>query len=545
MRRDENDNLICYDVPPALHHTIPKHIQDILSPSKYLGITTNAQLDSTLDKQKFFNKLSQRIGLISKNTDSIKETRIAHNMLVCQVATFSPLCASMTLDDCMTVDKQLLLAYQYKLKFLPCDAKHNIFISQKKGGIGVKSYVREYMGALFRDLEVYISNENSLTTHAVLSSSEEATKLNMWTLLQAGKIPEHTAAFVRARQSHISGKIIHRYLDDPNCPDCSEVLYKHTHLMERVVQTTCLLGFMLRNLEHELCSRIADELLLMDRNAKGLGNKEISNRASLNACIGKGNNQFCKYSLFGHVYLLLLVIIEEIMAMTANEHTARERSRIFEERLSRPAIFTQLKCFQKEISATRLATAARACIAKQQNDYKIGCFLYLSEWRSRHSQLDLTLEMDPQARTFTTIIDDNNVFSPIIYETMAHNNVALSAHLRFDNEYVKNEDVMELITQLNLPAFISIDASLEGTSATTSVNIIIPDVQPEDVEKEWQHRPARTILTRIWKLPSQWGTGTTCINMAEALGFIIGDYTIPHNMPVIYITDSDNARTLQ
>jgi hypothetical protein len=33
--------------------------------------------------------------------------------------------------------------------------------------------------------------------------------------------------------------------------------------------------------------------------------------------------------------------------------------------------------------------------------------------------------------------------------------------------------------------------------------------------------------------------------MAEALGFIIGDYTIPHNMPVIYITDSDNARTLQ
>jgi len=175
--------------------------------------------------------------------------------------------------------------------------------------------------------------------------------------------------------------------------------------------------------------------------------------------------------------------------------------------------------------------------------------------------------MAPQARTFTTIIDDNNIFSPIIYETKAHNNVALSAHLRqllcltsndpqyihedtavvefFDNKYVKNEDVMELIMQLNLPAFISIDASLEGTSDTTSVNIVIPDVQPEDVEKEWQHCPAKTILTRIWKLPSQWGTGTTCINMAEALGFIIGDYTIPHNMPVIYITDSDNARTLQ
>jgi len=33
--------------------------------------------------------------------------------------------------------------------------------------------------------------------------------------------------------------------------------------------------------------------------------------------------------------------------------------------------------------------------------------------------------------------------------------------------------------------------------------------------------------------------------MAEAMGFIIGEYTIPANLPVIYITDSNNARSLQ
>jgi hypothetical protein len=32
--------------------------------------------------------------------------------------------------------------------------------------------------------------------------------------------------------------------------------------------------------------------------------------------------------------------------------------------------------------------------------------------------------------------------------------------------------------------------------------------------------------------------------MAETLGFIIGDYTIPSELPVIYITDSNNARML-
>ena len=64
-------------------------------------------------------------------------------------------------------------------------------------------------------------------------------------------------------------------------------------------------------------------------------------------------------------------------------------------------------------------------------------------------------------------------------------------------------------------------------------------------DMEWQHRPAKVVLSRIWKLPRQWGTGETCINMAEAFGFILGDYTIPPDIPVIYITDSNNARTLQ
>ncbi len=39
---------------------------------------------------------------------------------------------------------------------------------------------------------------------------------------------------------------------------------------------------------------------------------------------------------------------------------------------------------------------------------------------------------------------------------------------------------------------------------------------------EWQQRPAKPILTRAWKLPEQLGTGKTCINMAEAVGFILG-----------------------
>jgi hypothetical protein len=62
---------------------------------------------------------------------------------------------------------------------------------------------------------------------------------------------------------------------------------------------------------------------------------------------------------------------------------------------------------------------------------------------------------------------------------------------------------------------------------------------------EWQHRTCKVLLIRSWKLPQHWGTDLTCINMAETMGFIIGEYTVPETLPIIYVTDSNNARTLQ
>jgi len=129
---------------------------------------------------------------------------------------------------------------------------------------------------------------------------------------------------------------------------------------------------------------------------------------------------------------------------------------------------------------------------------------------------------------------------------MQNNNAALSAYLRQilslasndpsylydyaddmelqDDDYLlSNANIIDIITQLNVPAFVSIDASLQGASATTSINIIVPDVHRMDINLEWQDQPAKEILTRVWKLPSHWGTGQTCINMAEAIGFILGE----------------------
>jgi hypothetical protein len=77
------------------------------------------------------------------------------------------------------------------------------------------------------------------------------------------------------------------------------------------IHTTCHLGFVLRDLNQELCARFTNELLIRDKNATSLASTHITTRASLGAYIGEGNTHFYKYSLLSQVYLLIQVILEE------------------------------------------------------------------------------------------------------------------------------------------------------------------------------------------------------------------------------------------
>ena len=216
------------------------------------------QMDGTEGKEKILKKLSQRIGLISKKADRVRENRISHNMLVCQVATFSPICISMALAECTSIDKQLLKAYQYRLKYTPTDAKHNIFVSEKRGGIGVKSFSREYLGGALRDIEVYLTHTGSLLAHALESSIEDATKQCLWNLYKANLLPSNSAIASRVECYNISARKTLAYFGDMDAPKATFLAYDHPHTMEQVVTTVSKLGFMLRDLNQEFASRFTD-----------------------------------------------------------------------------------------------------------------------------------------------------------------------------------------------------------------------------------------------------------------------------------------------
>jgi len=107
---------------------------------------------------------------------------------------------------------------------------------------------------------------------------------------------------------------------------------------------------------------------------------------------------------------------------------------------------------------------------------------------------------------------------------------------------LRNDEILDCVTMHDLPIFIGIDGgSLKDDCATVSICIVAPNILLTDYDNEWHSRPAKTLLIRTWKLLKQWGTSQTCINMAETLGFIIGEYSIPSDLPIIYITDSNNV----
>jgi hypothetical protein len=417
MQRDVEENLLCYRVPEALKKSMPQNVEDILKNRKYLGVPTNAQLESDEGKKKIVKKMQQRIAIISKDASSIQEAKILHNMLVCQVATFSPLCIRMSLKECAHIDTQLLSAYQYRLKYMPSDAKHNIFMTVKKGGIGIKSFTREYIGALLRDIEVYISNDKNPTAHALISSIEEVTKQTIWNLYRDQKIPNYTTAAMKASQTSISGKKTLVYYDNTKQPTNETLSFDHIHTMEKAIKITSQLGFTLRDLNYELLARLTDELLLNDKNAKAIASTKCLTRARRNAHIGEDNIHFFKYSILGHIYLLLQVQIEEAKKLVLHSRDNSLNYR-FEQVLYWPSFYIQVNCFSKEISPHKLANCAKTCIRKFKDDYKLGSFYNLMEWRCQKNELEENMCQHPHQQDYMSIIDDTNVYVPSLLYSM-------------------------------------------------------------------------------------------------------------------------------
>jgi len=241
---------------------------------------------------------------------------------------------------------------------MPHDAKHSIFLSESKGSLGLCSFTLQYLSALLRDVEVYMSNDGSMPAHALITSLSEATKQALWMLLQENRTPENLQVYNQIQNYKISGKRILIYQNTFDHPAAEIFSYEHRHCMAKAVQSTCAYGFMLRDFNQEWISRYTDNLLLADKNAKTIGSSAITNRVNLGAYTGIENKHFSKYAMLGHIYLLLSIIMEELIQDTHNDAIIDQDAAV-EDKVCKPMSYKQIPLFVGEISPTKLASTAK------------------------------------------------------------------------------------------------------------------------------------------------------------------------------------------
>jgi hypothetical protein len=116
-------------MPEETSRKTPLHIQQLLKPIKYLGVSKNMWQDSTWGKEKTVKKLHSQMYHTANKTHSIQEMRIVHSTITTQVAIYSPISIPMTITECNEIDKMIINLYQYRLKHMKHDYKHSIFLS--------------------------------------------------------------------------------------------------------------------------------------------------------------------------------------------------------------------------------------------------------------------------------------------------------------------------------------------------------------------------------------------------------------------------------
>jgi hypothetical protein len=145
-----------------------------------------------------------------------------------------------------------------------------------------------------------------------------------------------------------------------------------------------------------------------------------------------------------------------------------DQNAVIEEKLSRPALYRRIPIFQGEVSAVKLATTARITLEKFKNDYKIGGFCNLVEWRCKKDEMEMFFQQKPEIQDYQTLLHENNSFCPSIIASLEQNSNKLSQHLSNllqlkqddnggysdeQNIYMTDRKIIEYATQHDLPIF--------------------------------------------------------------------------------------------
>jgi len=469
---------------------------------RHLGLTGTLSGMTNETCTKTLYKMRERIkNLKIPNMQDEAQVK-CFNMLCSTIHSFVPLQAGYGAGELEKVDKEVIKLLKRSRGLSKTDAKHSIFLPPHLGGMGFKSIQDVDLISTARELEI-ISNGNSIDAEIFRT--------------RLAAIPKYT---------------------NEEKDFCSNHAWN-------AIKKLAGFGIYLRDKSEHMINAIFSRIEQLPR-YQGIGSGNFSNGNK--PLLGNGRNKNREIMFGGTIHRILHLL------QSVNWNICDFR-KIYTDKS--PIDLRKLIQFRKE-----------ACIS---HFHELASLFSHWEWINTDR-----LQMIPSDRSEWNFVNIPKMIQekfPKTYWQLSDDNVIKEAKnlLKIDcfssEAKGKYASVGKQILDSNSPIFVATDGahedpspkdthqrkSSDATQTNTSASFVLcianmelgtNDKCPNSTQTIWEDRPSIPLLCRVSSLPNHFGTSPTDIAHGEAMAIAMQEWTLPHYIPRILVTDSESVRNV-
>ena len=155
LQKEEINKLQKLLKTPELKEKVEKLINK--KDNKHLGLYMDLEADTAESCKKTLEGVKERIKNIKLYNLNVIPLKITTNMLITTMHSFAPLQKNYKIEDLIQYDQLLMNSIRTACGYSKNDAKHLLFLSEKVGGFGIKSFQECDLKAIARELEVILN----------------------------------------------------------------------------------------------------------------------------------------------------------------------------------------------------------------------------------------------------------------------------------------------------------------------------------------------------------------------------------------------------
>jgi len=456
---------------------------------KHLGLRSTLAGNTESASTEVLNKIKKRLATLKlANMDNMAQ-RLCANMLCSSVHSYAPLQMLHDVEELLKCD-DILVQYLCKRKGLSkSDAKNAIFIDEKNGGHGIRSFLEVDLIANAREMEIVLNG------HMIDSRATRA-RLAAYVIRHDNPLEEQTHNFIGASVSKLAKYGVH--IRDKNDD---------------------VINYVLGEFQRKQKYTTVGNLRYKDKNSYS---------------IGKGFERNLDLAYGGNLHAFLRRAI-------SNTSEVKERVTL-PIHLQHLTTLQEIKTLVRKFRDTRFTEFAST----------FNCWEWCATHEAHPISLPAktkTISNNAKDWKYINVTEELRNKYPFSYWRLSEDDIFAEAQIILDIRN-RHKELFTLIHNHLAPIFIATDGSHHPTTPvkshlTTSAAVLcLADIRDgEQLEdSRWTERTALPIVARSARLTSSYGANKSDIAHGECQAMCMGVEMFSEQIPKVIISDSKSVR---